>query len=264
MKNFFKILCLGSLVILLNHLSIAQINLPNKGATLVNDFANFLSVDEKNALENKLVAFDKATSNQIAIVTIESLNGASIEDYAYNLSKKWQIGNAQKDNGVLIIVSKADRKSRIEVGKGLEGAIPDVIASEILRENIQSNFRQGFFYKGLDEAANNLIAASKNEYQGKENYYDNQDGGGTMLIVLIVFIGLFLLFMMVARSRNRKYYMSRGGHRGWNDPWIGGGPFIGTGGGFFDGGGSSGGGGFSGFGGFGGGDFGGGGASGDW
>jgi uncharacterized protein len=229
---------------------------------LVNDFADILSAEQEQELERKLVSFDTSTSNQITIVTIANLgNYATISDYAYDLGNEWGVGNAKKDNGIVVLVSMAERKSRIEVGRGLEGAVPDIIGAEIVRNVLKPAFREGNYYDGLSSTVDNLIQASKNEYVGEPQ--PDAEAGGSFLPFLFILLLLFLFIYLMARRKRSPYYMSRGGYRGWNDPWIGGGGFIGggnSGGGFFDGGGDSGGG----FGGFGGGSFGGGGASGDW
>jgi uncharacterized protein len=239
-------------------------SLPNKPnpPRLVNDFAGILSNNEVTILEQKLVSFNDSSSNQIAIVTVANMGDyVAIEDFAYDLGKKWGVGTAKKDNGILVVVSMAERKSRVEVGSGLEGAVPDLIGAEVLRNVLKPAFKQGLYFDGFNGTIDNLIAASKNEYTADAKSANDNSGGGIVLILIFLFI-IMIIWIKLKNAQNNKYYMSRRGGRGWNDPWIGGG-FIGggSGGGFFDGGGDSGGGGF---GGFGGGGFSGGGASGDW
>jgi uncharacterized protein len=241
-------------------------SLPNKPnpPRLVNDFANILNVNEVRILEEKLKLFSDSTSNQITIVTIENMGSyMAIEDYGYDLGKKWGVGTAKKDNGIIVLVSMAERKSRIEIGSGLEGAVPDMIGAEIIRNVLRPAFKKQQYFEGLNSTIDNLIAASKNEYKGDRQDATQNEGSIFPFIILLFLFILFLLWLKSRGNGNNKYYMSRRGYRGWNDPWIGGGGFIGGGsggGGFFDGGGDSGGG----FGGFGGGGFSGGGASGDW
>src|SRR4051812_8152448 len=93
---------------------------------LVNDFANVLSADEEARLERKLVAYDDSTSNQIVVITIRTMNGYPIEEYALRIIRDWGVGNAKTNNGVVIVAAIDDRQIRIETGYGLEGAIPDV------------------------------------------------------------------------------------------------------------------------------------------
>jgi uncharacterized protein len=258
-RQSFKILQVVVLLIMYGNLTMfAQTtNIPVPDAPnpprLVNDFAKLLQEEETKALESKLKLFSDSSSNQIAIVTVSSLGGYEIEDFSYALGQKWGIGKAGKDNGILVLVSLGDRKARIEVGKGLEGAVPDLISVEIIRNVLSPAFKQQQYYNGLNNTVDHLIAASKNEYQADP--VENNDGGLSFVILLILFI-IFIIYMSRKRGSGN-YYMSNRGYRGWNTPWIGGG----IGGSFFNGGSDSGSGDF---GGFGGGSFGGGGASGDW
>ena len=118
---------------------------------LVNDFAGMLTPEQVHALENKLVAYNDSTSSQIAVVTVESLEGYEDEEYALALGREWGVGGRDFNNGVIILISKQDRKSRIEVGYGLEGAIPDITAKTIIEHDLTPNFREGNYYRGLDE-----------------------------------------------------------------------------------------------------------------
>ncbi|MBL7708173.1 MAG: TPM domain-containing protein [Chitinophagaceae bacterium] len=214
---------------------------------LVNDFTGTLTPEQAIALERKLVAFDDSTSNQIAIVLITTTEGSSIEDVAIELGRAWGVGNTEKNNGIVLLVAKGDRKTTIQVGYGLEGAIPDVTAKSIIDHEIIPNFKQDNYYRGLDEAADALIKAAAGEYKAPEGYGSKKKGGfKTWMIIAIV---LFIILSSMFGGTSGGTYVSRGGYRGWG------------GGGWSGGGGSSGGGGF---GGFGGGSFGGGGASGSW
>ncbi|MFC4230509.1 TPM domain-containing protein [Parasediminibacterium paludis] len=224
---------------------------------LVVDNANILSSTEQETLERKLIALDDSTSNQIAILTVKSLNGESIEDVANATFREWGIGNKKTKNGILVLVAIEDRKIRIEVGYGLEGAIPDITANDIIDNDIKPNFKLGNYFDGLNTAVDNLSKAAAGEYHvaREKKAIKGNGGGGTILgIILIVII------IIVLSSRG-------GGSGGRGGDFIT--PFIigsmlggvrGGGGGWSDGGGDSGGG----FGGFGGGDSGGGGASGSW
>jgi len=233
---------------------------------LVNDLANVLSPEQRDILEERLVAFDDSTSNQIAIVTIPTLGQYDIESYANKLFRSWGIGTAKHDNGILILVAANDHKMRIEVGRGLEGPIPDVTAKDIIENDLVPNFRQGNFYRGFDEAITSLEQAAAGEYHERRNRDDNSGKGGGFLVFIII---LFIVLFIVGRGGGpRGGIMSRRGFSGW---WI---PFLFSGGwgngrrgggwsgGSWGGGGFGGGGG--GFGGFGGGSSGGGGASGGW
>lgn len=221
---------------------------------LVTDDAGILSSHQVEILEEKLVALDDSSSNQIAIVTVKSLGGYDVADYANKLFREWKIGNTKTNNGVLILVAPNERRMRIEVGYGLEGAIPDITANDIIDNIITPRFKEGNFYAGLDGAVDALSAAAVGEYKVRRDREEGGDG-----ISLLVFIIILIIILMIAgRGGGRGGgMMSRRGYRGWNNLppiWIGGG---GGGGGWSGGGGG-------GFGGFGGGSSGGGGASGSW
>ncbi len=132
---------------------------------LVVDYTNTLSADQINALEQKLVAFDDSTSSQISIVIIESTNEREISDFAFALGRAWGIGNKEFNNGILLLVAKNDRKIFIATGYGLEGALPDALAKQIISDEIRPNFRENDFYRGLDEGTNAIIQAITGEYK---------------------------------------------------------------------------------------------------
>lgn len=227
---------------------------------LVNDAAGVLSSEDIARLESKLVAYDDSTSTQVAIVLIKTLNDYPIEEYALKLFRAWGIGNKKTNNGILILAAIDDRKIRIEVGYGLEGAVPDIIANQIIRNDIQPNFRSGNYYEGLAAASESLIKAAAGEYKAPEGYNKRRDGGGGGNILGIIIICIIIIIVLSNSNRGGGGgFMSRRGYRGGFGPIIFPGGFGGGGGG----GGWSGGGG-GGFGGFGGGSSGGGGASGGW
>ena len=214
---------------------------------LVVDNANILSPEEQNSLESKLVALDDSTSNQIVILTVPTLDDQPIEDVAVNTFRSWAIGNKKTNNGVLILIAVNDRKVKIEVGYGLEGAIPDVTCKDIIDNVISPSFKQAQYFKGLDAATDNLAKAAAGEYKLQRQGGSASGGGSAFVFIVMVVI------VVVVMSG------SRGGGSG-GGLWLAG-PLLFSGGGF--GGGSDSGGG-GGFGGFGGGSSGGGGASGGW
>lgn len=227
---------------------------------LVNDIAGILSPSEKATLENKLVAIDDTSSNQIAVVILPTLDGYPIEEYAVKLFREWGIGNKKTNNGILLLVAINDRKVRIEVGYGLEGAIPDITANSIIDNDIKPAFRAGAYYDGIDKATDDIAKAAVGEYKVARQKQPKGTGNGLLMFIIIA-----IIIVVVVGRRD-------GGNGGSN---IGGGGFsdIATGmllgsllggggrrGGDWGGGGDGGGG----FGGFGGGSSGGGGASGGW
>jgi len=238
---------------------------------LVNDFAGILSSGELQALENKLVAFDDSTSNQIAVVIVSDLQGYDRSDFAYRVARDWGVGQGDFNNGLLVLVKPKTASSNgqvfIATGYGLEGAIPDIACADIIDREIIPRFRENDYYGGIDAGTNVLMALAAGEYS-----YDNYAGGkssGTIPGVIIFLVILFFIIIVSAGSSNNKHFRKSGPS---NLPlWLllsmmgGGRSHSGSWGGFSGG---SGGGGFSrgggGFGGFGGGSFGGGGAGGSW
>jgi uncharacterized protein len=231
---------------------------------LVNDYTGTLSASTIDGLERQLVKFSDSTGNQVAIVIIATLNEIPIEDYSYALARKWGIGKNKNDNGVLLLVAKNDRKVRIEVGSGLEGALPDIVSKEIIRTDIAPNFKAGNYDAGIIAAVADICSATQHEYDDVRTPV-SQGEGSILPFIVILFIFIFLIFILSRAQRGQTHYMSRRGYRDFERNQGGGGWWINTGGGgFFDNDGSSNGGDSGGFGGFGGGGFSGGGASGDW
>jgi uncharacterized protein len=246
-------------------------NKPNP-PRLVNDFANALTQDQIDALERKLVAYDDSTSNQIAIVLLPTITDKSgqeypIEDVALKILRDWGVGNQKNNNGIVILAAMQERKLRIEVGYGLEGAIPDMTAKSIIENDLRPNFKNQDYYRGLDAAINSIIEAARGEYKAPEGYRGSPAVPGRSIGKIIVgIIFLIVILSLFGGGGNRGGgYMSRRGS-GWLGPFILGNMLGRSGGGFGGGGWSGGGGGFGGggFGGFGGGGGGGGGASGGW
>jgi uncharacterized protein len=230
---------------------------------LVNDFGNVLTPEQEQALETKLVAYDDSTSNQIAVVTIPTTGDYSIQEVGLQILRQWGVGGqAKKDNGIVILVAVNDRDVNISTGYGLEGAVPDITAKNIIENDIVPAFRAGNYYRGLDNATTSIFRAAAGEYQAPENYRNRGTGGGLSIgkIIVAIIVIIFIMSMFGGGGRGGGF-MSRRGYRGFGGPIFFPGSFGGSGG--FGGGGFGGGGG-GGFGGFGGGSGGGGGASGSW
>lgn len=249
------------------------------------DLGGVLSPDEESRLTSRLESFERDTSTQIVIATIPTLLGDSLEDYSFRLAESWRIGQAEQDNGVVILVAVQDRQVRIEVGYGLEAVIPDGLAGRIIRERITPAFRQGDYYGGLNAAVDGLELAARREYP------DGAPPRARRAIDLGGFLIVFFLGGIIGNAMGGFAGALLGGGLGlvftglawWGAPLgavlalvatalFRGGPGSGSGGWTYHptsgsgwGGGGFGGGGFSG-GGFrgGGGGFGGGGASGSW
>lgn len=227
---------------------------------LVNDFANLLTPDEQMRLESQLVAYNDSTSTQIAIVTIADLGDYDIFDWAIEIGKKWGVGQAQKNNGVVILVGLAPkRKVFIATGGGVQGFLPDIICKRIIDQKIVPNFKEKRFYDGFNEAFQVIRGAAKGEFVN-DNQGNNADGDGAFgfFIIILVIIIIIIIIINNRRGQHAQYTSNRRSYGNDSGGWI----FWGGGGGFGGGGSSDSGGG--GFGGFGGGDFDGGGAGGDW
>ncbi len=229
-------------------------NLPPKPnpPKLVNDLAHLMSAEQVQSLENALVAYDDEASTQITIVTVSDLDGYPIDDYAMAIGRQWGVGRKGKNNGLVILVSKVERKINISTGYGMEGVLPDLICRRIIENEIKPNFRSGEYYGGFTAALEAIKKAAKNEYVND----DPAQGGSPFPFLLLVIILIIIFIIISHRGGGGGRYYSPGGS--W---WVGNNSDWGGRGGSSDWGGSSGGGGF---GGFGGGDFGGGGSSGSW
>jgi uncharacterized protein len=246
MKKFLTVLLLLVTVVLF-----AQNNIPNRPnpPKLVNDFTNTtLTASQKDELERKLYQYDDTTSNQIAIVIVNSLNGMTVEDYALELGRKWGVGNKDFNNGIVILVSTGggdgNRDLTIAVGYGLERAIPDITAKQIIDHEMIPNFKAQDIYGGLNKGVDALILAAQGEYKAPEGWANRGNKGGIPIFFVILAVIVFLVIISAMGGKGGGGYVSRRGYSDWGG-WPGGG--------------SSGG-----FGGFGGGGFGGGGASGKW
>src|SRR6476660_4683755 len=213
---------------------------------LVNDYTQTLTPEQVQALEQKLVAYDDSTSNQIAVVIMNSTGDYPIDDVALGILRSWGVGGKEHSNGVVILVAKDDHKIWISTGYGLEGAIPDVTAKSIIDNDLTPNFREGNFYRGLDDATDDVIKAAAGEYKAPAGYH--KKGKGLPIGGLIIFL-IILFSIFGSRGGRNGGMMSRRGYGGFGTGWL-----IGSmlGGGGSGGGGWSGGGG-GGFGGFGGG-----------
>lgn len=222
----------------------AQRAIPPHGGYWVHDEAHVLSSSTVAELEAILKAERDSTSNQIAILIIPSLDGEILEEYAIKVAhQEWKLGEKEKDNGVLLLISINDRKVRIESGYGLEGTLTDALSSRINRNEIAPHFREGNYDAGVKAGVIAIIQAIKGEYKNDNpivNKKRSKKGSPWITIIIIIIIVIF--------ASRRKGGGGRGGY------WSSGGGFIGGfGGGSGGSWGGSGGGSFGGGGGFGGG-----------
>jgi uncharacterized protein len=206
-----------------------------------NDFSGTISNSELQALNSKLKVYEDSTSNQLVFLMIVTLNDYPIEYYAFEVAEKNKIGTKENDNGVLLVVAKDDRKLRIEVGYGLEGALPDALASSIIRNVIVPHFKKDNYYAGVNEGINAIIKAIAGEYTADPE--DNSDDKPASMFTTLLMIIFFIIFFLLRGGRRRRGIVFFPGSFG-GSKWSGG--SGGFGGGFSGGGGSFGGGGASG------------------
>jgi uncharacterized protein len=228
----------------------------------VDDFAGALTPETKAKLEALATEIDQKANAQIAIVTVKSLDGDDVDDYAVKLFKQWGIGGKKSDRGVLVLAAIQDRKYRVEVGYGLEPILPDGKVGGFGREAVPQ-FKRGDYSGALTlittRVAQTIAGDAKLQLteapampQPRQRPEHFQFPGFLVLFFIVMIIHLIRFFYRMIRFGSSAARRTGGGF--WGGPWIGGG-FGGGGGGFSGGGG---------FGGFGGGSSGGGGASGGW
>lgn len=246
-----------------------QIPKKPKFQTSVYDYVNLLNANQKSNLEQKLIRYSDTTSTQIVVVVISSTEGENINYLAANWGEKWGIGDAEKDNGVILLLAKDDKEIAIQNGKGVEYLFTDFQSKRIIERVIIPEFRKGDFYGGLDKGIDYIFKTLKGEFTGSRKQKSKDFDPGIIVFVIMIII----FFILISRGNKN----NRGGGRRYRRGSVadailetiilsnagrGGGSFGGGFGGRSSGGGSFGGGGFGG--GFGGGSFGGGGASGGW
>lgn len=259
-KNRYRIFPLLLLFVLASSALRAQ-DVPEEPVGHVNDFANLLQPAQVQQLETKLRNFRDTTSNIIGIVTLPSLHGNPIEDVSIKMANKWKMWEGKRFNGVLIVVAPKERQMRIEVGYGLEGALPDILAGRIINNIMKPSFRKGDFYGGLDKATTTIMQLVQGEYKG--SLTEKKDSGKSSRTRILLFLAFIAFVFFITRRGGKGNDGGRG--RGRRRSTLhSGGIIVGGFGGGFGGGSGGGGGGFGGFSGGGGFGFGGGGASGGW
>jgi uncharacterized protein len=249
------------LIVLAFALRAAEV-IPPPPAKYFNDYANVATSAAATRLNRTLEDFERETSNQIVVAVYNKMQSdSSIEDYTVRVAQSWRVGQKEKNNGAVLFVFAQDRKMFLQVGYGLEGALPDAICKRIIEDEIKPHFRNGNFDAGLSAGVAAILAATKGEYRGTGRtgaqplVVTNSTPSRGLPPVAIVFIVILAIIILIsARRRSRRGYYSRGG---WTSGGWGGGSWGGGSSGGWSGGG---GGGFS----SGGGSFGGGGAGGSW
>lgn len=251
-----KKIILSVLVTIVSVTSVFALKVPPVSSGPVVDQANLLSPEQKLLLNSELLDISNRTGTQIAVLTIKSLEGISLESYSMKVAEQWKLGSAEKDDGVLLLVSLAEKKIRIEVGYGLEGDLTDTKCGLIIRNIMAPQFQAGRYGDGIIDAVRNIeavigVAGEEVDLSYLDEAVENNEMSPKDLFILIL-----IVFFLFTGSLSQKIpglswlpwaflFKSSGRHGG---------------GGSYHGGGYHGGGGFHG----GGGGFGGGGASGGW
>jgi uncharacterized protein len=243
----------GLYVLLISHSFAAEV-IPATPGAYFNDYAGVVSKEAASRFNEQLAQFERDTSDQVVVAVFPKMQSDSdIADYTQRVAQAWGVGQKDRRNGVVLFVFVQDRKMFIQVGYGLEGALPDATAFDITERHIKPLFRTGNYEAGLATGIDLICKAIRGEYKGSAKTVAERKGGGavTGLLPFIIFVIVLMILSRLFRKLGGYGYSSRGG-----------GPvFIPSGGGWSSGGGN--GGGFSGFGG-GGGSFGGGGAGSSW
>ena len=195
--------------------------IPPVPAQYFNDYAQVVSPSVALQLNQTLENFERDTSDQIIVAIFPKMQSdSSIEDYTIRVAREWRVGQKVRNNGAVLFVFVQDHKMFLQVGYGLEGALPDAICKRIIDEQIAPRFKTGDFDGGVTAGVQGIMAATKGEYKGTGSTVANSRGGGSHssgggLIPIIVILGFFILLTM-ARPRRRGWFYTGGG-------WYGGG-----------------------------------------
>jgi uncharacterized protein len=260
-SNKLSVFLIGIILCFGGSASFAEVEIPSKPLNHVVDLANIIEPATEASLNRYLLELEQKTTAQMIILTINSLQGESLEELSINIAHdRWKLGQADKDNGVLLLVSLEDRRYRFEVGYGLEGLLPDAFVGRVGREQLEPYIRRGDFSNGIAVAAlvliNRIASDAEVEISGMpvlrtdREYARGEREEGKPNILKSIFGIIFLIVMIILFIKNPRLFllllfanMLGGGRKGgWGGGGgFGGGSFGGGGGGGFGGGGASGG-----------------------
>lgn len=251
MKKLFLLI-----TVLWSVLAQSQIKIPEKPSFIppVIDSTKTLNESQLSQLYQKLKIYSDSTSTEVLVILVSTTQGEDAARYATDLGQKWQIGQKGKDNGIVVLIAKDDRKMTIQTGYGIEHLLTDALSRRIIELEFKPSFKNGNYYEGIDQGTTAIFKVMKGEYKGEPKSKD----GNTSGIFFFIFIVILLIIIFAKNKGNRNG--GRGGGLDLGDIIIL--SSLGRGSGGSSWGGSSGGSDWGGFGG--GGSFGGGGASGDW
>jgi uncharacterized protein len=216
-KCFISILFLSAFVS-----SIWTLDIPPRPLNYVSDWAGILSASAKESISLSLYNWEKTTGNQMVVATFPSLEKESLEDFSIHLAEKWKIGQKGRDNGVIILIFQAEKKVRIEVGYGLEGALPDMLGGQIIRQVIAPNFKNGDYDTGVRAAVSTIIkiiakdnenGAAVSSESGELDMESLSKMAAWLPKVVIGFLGFLFLLFTLDIGRYRSY---RKGQKGYS------------------------------------------------
>jgi len=186
LKHFLILVCLVVMPLTATALDVPQLN------GRINDHARLLSPGAAAMLEQKLAAFETDQSTQVVVLTVPSLQGDDIDQFAIRVADQWQIGQKDKDNGVILVLAQAERQVRIEVGRGLQGILPDITAGRIIRDVMRPHLRSGDYDRGIDAGIEAIMAATRGEFQAAPNERNRRPnhGGASSFLTYLLFTGV--------------------------------------------------------------------------
>ena len=198
---FLLLLLLTSLVMLAQSRPAKALAVPSLTGR-VNDYAAMLSPATRQQLDNVLASLEKEDSTQLAVLTINSLEGENLEEFSLQVAEKWRLGQKGLDNGALLIIAKNDRKLRIEVGYGLEGVLTDLTSGRIIRDIITPQFKNGNFDQGVIDGVAAMIAAVRGEFSEQDVASSGKPSEGDISgFVVFLLFALFNIGKLLGRNK---------------------------------------------------------------
>ncbi|PIQ77473.1 hypothetical protein COV82_04280 [Candidatus Peregrinibacteria bacterium CG11_big_fil_rev_8_21_14_0_20_46_8] len=209
-KSFLKLLLIPLAFLLLPSSTLAAIDLPPPSG-YVNDFAGVLEAKERETFESLLVEFERETTNEIVVAIVPNLGGLDRFTYSQELFTQWGIGKADRNNGVLFLIAIEDREAFINVGKGLEGVLPDGFVGTLLREEVFPAFKQGGYAVGISNGIARMMEISRGEFTADE--YESQYASGpsgpieSLLGIIFQFGIFFFIFFTHLLGRTKSWWL---------------------------------------------------------
>lgn len=199
----FVVAVMGMFIGMLAPQGVSALDVPPKPADIpIVDQTNTLTAEQKASLAAKIADERKKSGNQIAIVMIPTLADESLEDYSLDIARQWGIGTSENNNGILLFVAKDDKRIRIEVGRGLEGALTDVQSNRIIRNQITPQFRESRYYEGIAAGLTSIIAAIHGEYTAADTEPAPVSGFPWEAVLVFGFMGFSWLGSVLARTKS--------------------------------------------------------------